>query len=142
MTGSPAPGRGGHDSVAGVGGDAVKALSGRPLGEVTLDRAVAGELQAADLRIHPDRLRHQAEVAERHGNPQLAANLRRAAELARLDDAELLRVYEALRPRRSTAVELAEVAAALDEGGAPRCAAVGREAAAVYVRRGLTGREA
>ena len=121
--------------------DDVRALSGRPLDEITLDRAVGGELEAADLRIHPDRLRHQADVAERHGNPQLAANLRRAAELARLDDAELLRIYEALRPRRSTIAELETIAAALDEGGAPLCAAFVREAAAIYLGRGLTRRD-
>ena len=116
----------------------VRASSGRPLDEITLERAVGGELEPGDLRIHPDRLRYQADVAERHGNPQLAANLRRAAELARLDDAELLRIYEALRPRRSTADELETVAAALDEGDAPLCAAFVREAAAIYSRRGLT----
>jgi len=131
-----------RDTQGAGAGDAVRALSGRPLDELTLDRAVAGELELADLRIHPDRLCHQADVAERHGNPQLAANLRRAAELTRLDDGEVLRIYEALRPGRSTTAGLETIAAALDEGGAPLCAAFVREAAAIYVRRGLTRREA
>ena len=120
-------------------GAAVKprALSGRPLEQVTLDEARAGRLGPADLRIHPDTLRHQADVAERHGNPQLAENLRRAAELAGIDDGELLRIYEALRPGRASRAELEAIAAGLDEAGAPNCAAFVREAAAVYARRGL-----
>ena len=49
----------------------------------------AGEVGVADLRIHPDTLEHQAVVASQHGNPQLAENLRRAAELTRLPDEEV-----------------------------------------------------
>ena len=113
------------------------AHSGRPVEEITLDEALAGHLSPADLRIHPDTLRFQAEVAERNGNGQLAENLRRAVELAGVDDAELLRIYEALRPGRATLQELEAIAAGLDEGGAPKCAAFVREAASVYTRRGL-----
>ncbi len=46
-------------------------------------------------------------------------------------------VYEALRPGRSTAAVLAEIAARLDAADAPLCAALTREAAEVYARRGL-----
>jgi propanediol dehydratase small subunit len=113
------------------------ALSGRPLEEITLERAVAGDLTPDDLRIHPDTLRHQAQVAEDGGNPQLAANLRRAVELTGVADDELIRIYEALRPARSTRDELEAVAALLERGGAPSCAAFVREAAEVYERRGL-----
>ena len=113
------------------------ALSGRPLAEVTLEAATRGELTAADLRIRPETLCRQAEVAERHGNPQLGSNLRRAAELTALSDDEVLAVYDALRPRRSTAAGLADAAARLDAAGAPLCAALVREAADVYGRRGL-----
>ena len=64
---------------------------------------MSGDLSPADLRVHPDTLRRQAEVAETHGNPQLGENLRRAAELTALPDDEVLAIYEALRPGRSTA---------------------------------------
>lgn len=115
-----------------------RALSGRPVAEITLEAVRAGEVGLADLRMHPDTLEHQAVVAQRHGNPQLAANLRRAAELTALPDEEVMAIYEALRPGRSSAAELTALAASLDARGLPRCAALIAEAAAVYARRGLT----
>ena len=114
-----------------------RAMSGRPLDELTLDAAVSGDLSPADLRVNPETLRHQASVAEEHGNPQLGENLRRAAELTALADDEVLGIYEALRPGRSTRAELDAIAARLEAAGAPLCAALVREAAAVYERRGL-----
>jgi propanediol dehydratase small subunit len=105
--------------------------------EITVAAAVRGELGPADVRIHPDILRSQADVAQQHGNPELAENLRRAAELATLPDAEVLAIYEALRPRRATHAELESIAARLESGGAGRCAALVREAAEVYGRRHL-----
>ena len=113
------------------------ALSGRPLDEIALEAAVRGELSPADLRVHPDTLRRQAAVAEEHGNPQLGENLRRAAELTALSDDEVLAVYEALRPGRSTLAELQALAERLEAAPAPLCAAFVREAAKVYDRRGL-----
>ena len=96
-----------------------------------------GGLSPADLHVHPDTLRHQAEIAEAHGNPQLGENLRRAAELTALPDVEVLEIYEALRPGRSTAAALAAVSARLAAADAQLCAALVREAAEVYARRGL-----
>jgi propanediol dehydratase small subunit len=116
----------------------VRALSGRPVGELTLEAVRRGEVGLPDLRIHPESLEHQAAVADAHGNPQLAENLRRAAELTALGDDEVLAIYEALRPGRSTAAQLTELATSLDRRGLPRCAALLSEAAAVYTRRGLT----
>jgi propanediol dehydratase small subunit len=49
----------------------------------------------------------------------------------------VLAVYEALRPGRSTAAGLKAVAVHLDAAEAPLCAALVREAAEVYARRGL-----
>jgi len=114
-----------------------RALSGRPIEGLTLEAAVCGDLSPADLSVHPNTLRYQAEVAEAHGNPQLGENLRRAAELAALPDDEVLAIYEALRPGRSTAAGLETIAARLEAADAPLCAALVREAAEVYARRGL-----
>jgi propanediol dehydratase small subunit len=118
---------------------AVRALSGRPVDELTLDAVRRGELGVPDLRIHPETLERQAAVAAAHGNPQLAENLRRAAELTRLPDDEVLAIYDALRPGRSTPERLTALAAGLAGRGLPRCAALVTEAAEVYARRGLCG---
>ena len=120
-------------------GTEIRALSGKPVENLTVEAVRTGEIGVADLRIHPDTLERQAVVAEKHGNPQLAENLRRAAELTRLADDEVLAIYEALRPGRSTPAELTALAASLAERGLLRCAALVTEAADVYARRGLSG---
>ena len=126
----------GADGAAEAAG--VRALSGRPVDELTLDAVRRGEVGLADLRIHPDTLERQAAVAEQHANPQLAQNLRRAAELTRLTDEEVLAIYEALRPGRATPAELTTLADSLAARGLPGCAALVAEAAEVYARRGLS----
>ena len=115
-----------------------RALSGRPVESLTVEAVRTGEVGVADLRIHPETLERQAVVAEQHGNAQLASSLRRAAELTRLPDDEVLAIYEALRPGRSTPAQLTKLAASLDARGLPRCAALLTEAAEVYARRGLS----
>ena len=90
------------------------------------------------MRISPETLRLQAEFAAKGGNPQLAANLTRGAELCSFSDDELLDFYELLRPGRATARQMDELAERLEAGGAAGCAALVREARAAYVRRGLT----
>jgi propanediol dehydratase small subunit len=114
-----------------------RAFSGRDSEELTLDRLAREELEVDDVRIHPETLEHQATVAEQHANPQLAANFRRAAELALMPESEVLALYEALRPHRATADELEALATDLEAVPAPLCAALVREAAGVYARRGL-----
>ena len=104
---------------------------------MTLAAAREGKLAVADTRATAETLGRQAEVARAAGREQLATNLERAAELTGVDDDELLAIYTALRPGRSTADELETWAARLDELGAPRNAAFVREAAVVYVERGL-----
>ena len=107
------------------------------MSDLTLDAVRAGDVTMADVAITPQTLRAQADVARAHANPQLAENLLRAAELTAFAEDEILAMYEALRPHRSTAAALSTLAAALQERSAPRCAALVREAAAVYARRGL-----
>jgi propanediol dehydratase small subunit len=114
-----------------------RAFSGRDSDELTLDRLARDELAADDVRIHPDTLEQQALVAEQHANPQLAANFRRAAELALMPEADVMALYEALRPHRATADELEALADQLEAVPAPLSAALVREAASVYARRGL-----
>lgn len=114
-----------------------KARSGKDASEITLDAVRRGDVGIDDVRIHPETLLHQAQIAERHANPQLAANLRRAAELALLPDEQVMSIYEALRPGRSTHADLMGIVADLDRAGAVLNAALVREAANAYRGRGL-----
>src|SRR5580693_8530667 len=115
---------GGAEVADVTDGTEVRALSGRAVDTLTVDAIRAGEIGVADLRIHPDTLERQAVVAEKHGNPQLAENLRRAAELTAIPDEEVLAIYEALRPGRTTPERLTELASDLEKRGMPRCAAL------------------
>jgi propanediol dehydratase small subunit len=117
-------------------GDA-RTSSGRRVTEITLEAVVGGEIGPGDIRISPEVLRLQADFAQEGGNPQLADNLRRGAELVAFSDEELLDLYESLRPGRSSALELEQLAERLDARGAELCAALVREARGAYVRRRL-----
>ncbi|HEY3227939.1 MAG TPA: diol dehydratase small subunit [Roseiflexaceae bacterium] len=119
----------------------LRAASERPLAEITLDAAADGALSIEDLQIHADTLRAQAEIARAAGYRQLAANLTRAAELARVPNDEVLRVYELLRPGRASFAELIALAELLERRyDARETAGLVREAASVYQSRGLARR--
>ena len=68
----------------------------------------------------------------------MAENLLRAAEMTKIPDGVLLEIYNKLRPNRSTAAELEKIADDLAETyGAPRCAALVRDALRIYEKRGI-----
>jgi propanediol dehydratase small subunit len=120
--------------------ETLRAASGRPLGEITLD--ALEELSIADVQISPATLRAQAEIARQAGFRQLAANITRAAELTAVPNAELLRMYELLRPQRATHAELLALADELEQRyQAAENAQLVREAAEVYRTRGLLKRD-
>jgi propanediol dehydratase small subunit len=117
--------------------DQVKAATGKVLADFGLDKVISGQLTAEDFRIAPETLEKQAQVAESVGRDTLARNMRRAAELIKVPDAELLSVYNALRPYRSTKAELYGIADGLESKyGCTVNAAFIREAADVYEKRG------
>lgn len=119
-------------------GSDLHAATGRPLADVTLERVLAGELSLDDLQIHRAALVAQADIAAAAGYAQLAENLQRAAEMTIIPRAEIIEMYQILRPGRSDEATLAALAHRLEETySAPRCAALVREAAAVYVQRGM-----
>jgi propanediol dehydratase small subunit len=124
--------------LAENGRDEAHTSSGRQVSEIALDAVVRGEITPDDIRISPEVLRQQADFAQEGGNPQLADNLRRGAELVAFSDDELLELYESLRPGRSSALELDALADRLEARDATSCAALVREARGAYVRRGLT----
>lgn len=115
----------------------VKSAGGLSLDEITLDKVIAGEISFDDIKIRPETLEYQAQIAESIGRPHLAANMRRAAEMTRISDERLLEMYSLLRPYRCTKQELLDLADELEsEYQAKLCAALVREAADVYEKRG------
>jgi propanediol dehydratase small subunit len=118
----------------------VRAFSGRAVSELSVAAVVDRALDDADIRISAEQLHAQADIARQAGNPSLAENLERAAELTALGEAQLLEFYELLRPGRADFEQLEHGAAILDAVPAPRCAQLMREAAAAYRRRGLLRR--
>jgi propanediol dehydratase small subunit len=118
--------------------ECTRTLSGRGLDELNIEAVRAGEVTAEDFRISAETLRHQADAAEGSGYSQLAENLRRAAELTRVPNEEVLEIYDALRPGRATLTDLRALADHLERDlDAPLTAALVREAAEVYQARGI-----
>jgi propanediol dehydratase small subunit len=116
----------------------VRTASGRTLDELNIEALRAGELTAEDFYISGETLRRQANAAEAAGYRQLAENLRRAAELTGISNQEVLDIYNALRPGRSTYNELIALADRLENDlNAPLTAAFIGEAAEVYQERGI-----
>lgn len=112
--------------------------TGRAFSELTLENVRAGKIGPQDFSIHPDTLRAQAEIAEEAGFRQLAANLRRAAELATMPNEKVLAIYEGLRPYRLTYEQLLALAEELERDyQAVENARFIREAAKAYKERGL-----
>ena len=121
--------------------ETLRAASGRAVDEITPEALAAGVLAVEDLSVRAETLLAQAEIAAAAGYPQLAANLRRAAELTALPNDELLRAYEVMRPGRATVVEMLALADRLERGyAAAETAAFVRDAAEVYRDRGLARR--
>ena len=101
--------------------------------DIDLQSVLDGSLSMSDLRIAPETLELQAQIAESAGRRQLAENLRRAAELVKVPETRILEVYQALRPGRSTPSQLERLAGELEsEYRARRCARFLREAAQAY----------
>jgi propanediol dehydratase small subunit len=118
--------------------DLVRTPGGLGLDELTLDALRSGRLDASEMRATAETLELQAQVALAAGRAQLAANLRRAAELTGVPDEVILEVYTALRPHRSTADELEGWADRLERDfEAVATAAFVREARVVYEQRNL-----
>jgi propanediol dehydratase small subunit len=118
--------------------NSVHTASGRTLDELNIEALRTGELTAEDFCISGETLHRQADAAEAAGYWQLAENLRRAAELTGISNQEVLDIYNALRPSRSTYNELITLADRLENDlDAPLTAAFVREAAQVYQERGI-----
>ena len=108
----------------------LKTPSGLSFQDITLEAVLEGKVKMEDLRVTADALELQAQVAEQSRRPQLAENLRRAAELVDVPENQILQIYNALRPGRASREELLKLADDLEQQyHAARCAALIREAA-------------
>ncbi len=116
--------------------EAIKTPTGKPYASLSYEKVISGELTSDDMRIAPETLEMQAQVAESVGREAFAGNLRRAAELIAVPDERLLEIYNALRPYRSTKQELLDIAAELEGYKCAIAAGLVREAAEVYEKRG------
>ena len=120
----------------------IETPTGRKLDDLTLEKLVNGEIHSKDLKIRPETLYMQAEIAEAANRKAFARNLRRAAELISVEDDKLLDIYNALRPNRSSKQELLDIAKDLEDNyKATINAALVRNAAEVYEKRDILRRD-
>ncbi|SNZ06863.1 diol dehydratase small subunit [Cohaesibacter gelatinilyticus] len=84
----------------------IPSRSGKTLENIELDNVLAGTVSPDDLAIQRVTLEAQAQVATEAGYTEVAENLLRAAEMTNIPDDEILDMYEALRPGRSTYYQL------------------------------------
>lgn len=112
--------------------------TGKKLSDITLDEVLKGHISSDDIKIAPETLKAQGQVAKEAGNGPMEKNFERAAELTRVPDDIILKMYNKLRPNRSTRHELEQMAQELrNTYQAPNCAQLVREAAEVYEKRGI-----
>ena len=114
----------------------VKTGTGKTLDDITLANVMNDSVKSQDMRITPEVLRIQADIARSAGRERLAVNFERAAELTAVPDDRVLEIYNALRPYRSSKEELLAIADELEgQYKATICATYVREAAELYVGR-------
>ena len=85
--------------------------TGKKLADITLDEVLKGHISSDDIKIAPETLKAQGQVAKEAGNGPMEKNFERAAELTRVPDDIILKMYNKLRPNRSTRQELEQMAA-------------------------------
>jgi propanediol dehydratase small subunit len=119
--------------------DKVQGPRGKALPEMTLDAVIKGEVTMEDLRITPEALRAQGEIAEAANRKTLAENFNRAAELVNVPQDVIMATYELLRPGRARSKDDLIVAAnrLRKNFNAPLMAKFIEEAAQVYETRSL-----
>lgn len=109
------------------------------LDELTIDAVMNGDVDMEDLRITPRALMQQAQIARSVGRIELAANFERAAEMAKIPQDQIMRIYELLRPGRAESKDslLQEAELLRQNHQAPLLSGFIQEAAELYEKRGL-----
>ncbi len=114
----------------------IKTKTGKTLEDITLSNVMNGSLTPDDLKITPNILKAQGEIATSAGRETISRNFERAAELTVVPDERVLEMYNALRPYRSSKQELLDIAQELDNKYSAKISAdYFREAAAHYEKR-------
>lgn len=118
--------------------DRIASKTGKRLDDITLDEVLKNHITADDIKISKETLQAQGQVAKEAGNDPMEKNFERAAELVDVPDDVILKMYDKLRPNRSTKLELVLMAKELLETyHAKNCAKLVLEAAEVYEKRGI-----
>lgn len=118
--------------------DRITSKTGKRLEDINLDEVLKNHVNADDIKISREMLRAQGQVAKEAGNDPMEKNFERAAELVDVPDDVILKMYDKLRPNRSTKLELVLMAKELLETyNAKNCAKLVLEAAEVYEKRGI-----
>lgn len=116
----------------------IRSKTGKKLTDITLDEVMKGHVSSDDIKISKEMLKAQGQVAKETGNDPMEKNFERAAELVDVPDDVILKMYDKLRPNRSTKLELVQMAQELIEKyNAKNCARLVMEAAEVYEKRGI-----
>ncbi|MBO5929483.1 MAG: diol dehydratase small subunit [Clostridia bacterium] len=118
--------------------DSITSKTGKKLTDITLEEVLKGHVSSEDIKISKETLKAQGQVAKENGSEPMEKNFERAAELIAVPDDVILKMYDKLRPNRSTKTELVTMAQELIEKyNAPNCAKLVLEAAEVYEKRGI-----
>lgn len=118
--------------------DRITSRTGKRLEDITLEEVLKNHVAADDIKISKETLKAQGQVAKEAGNDPMEKNFERAAELVDVPDEVILKMYDKLRPNRSTKLELVLMAKELLETyHAKNCAKLVLEAAEVYEKRGI-----
>ena len=118
--------------------DDIRTATGKSLNDFTLEAIQKSEIQPEDCRISAEILERHAQIEESVGNFQIAAELRRSAEMTRIPDSRIMEIYNSLRPRMSEKKKLKEIAEELKtKYDAPQCAAFIEDAIHVYEKRNM-----
>lgn len=116
----------------------ITSKTGMKLTDITLDEVMKNHISADDIKISREMLEAQGQVAKEAGNDPMEKNFERAAELVDVPDEVILKMYDKLRPNRSTKLELVMMAQELlEKYNAKNCAKLVMEAAEVYEKRGI-----
>ena len=118
--------------------DKISSKTGKRLEDITLSEVMKNRVSSEDIKISKETLNAQGQIAKEAGNDPMEKNFARAAELVDVPDDVILKMYDKLRPNRSSKEELVSMAKELSERyNAQNCARLVLEAAEVYEKRGV-----